>query len=366
MSGPAPEVDSISDDVRAAFNSVAERDNQPGAPEPSTPSVIPPPKVEKAEGERDAHGRFLPKNKDEIPPLTEPPKAPEAKAPEAKAPAAPTDPNAPVKLDASKPPQGWTPAMKEKWTAVPEDIKAEIIRREEDMAAGVQRIMQQTEPMRQVWGVLEPYAQYFDHIDMHPVEYLSQVIASEQILALGNPAQKFSQLLEIADGYGIPIRKALDEAMGGKLQAFIEESHKHHKTPPSIPPEIAQELAEQRQWRASLEQSAAKNELDVFAADTAKHPFLAQVRDQMADVIEAGICETYEDAYDYCVWKDPALRAKANGAAQPTPVQQRQVAAAAVVPPASSGLSVGASEDGLGDDVYADVRRAFAAQSQGV
>jgi len=365
-------VDNINDDVRAAFNSVAAAENVPAAPEPPVSDVIPPPKVEsKTEtGQRDAHGRFLPKDKDEkgeIPPITEPkaPKAPETSA----APVTPPDPNAPVKLDASKPPQGWTPALKEKWATVPEDIRAEIIRREEDMAAGVQRIMQQTEPMRQVWNVLEPHAQYFDHIDLEPAEYLTQMIASEQVLALGNPAQKFTQLLEIADGYGIPIRAALDQAMGGKLQQFIEESHKHHKTPPSIPPEIAQELAEQRQWRANLETTAAKNELEAFAADKAKHPFLEQVRDQMADAIEAGICETYEDAYDYCVWRNPELRARAaaqaNGGSQLNGVQQRQVAAAAVVPPASSGLST-AADDGLGDDIYSDVRRAIAAQTQGV
>jgi len=89
----------------------------------------------------------------------------------------------------------------------------------------------------------------------------------------------------------------------------------------------------------------------------------------MADVIEAGKADTYEEAYDYCVWRDPVLRAKAmaqaNGQSQLNGVQARQVAAAAVVPPASSGLST-AAEDGLGDDIYSDVRRAIAKQTQGV
>ena len=365
------EFDNINDDVRAAFNSVAAAENVPAAPEPTTSDVIPPPKVEsKTEGQRDAHGRFLPKDKDskdEIPPITEPKALAAPVTPPVSA--TPPDPNAPVKLDSTKPPQGWTPALKEKWGTIPEEIRSEIIRREEDMAAGVQRLMQQTEPAREVWNVLEPYAQYFEHIELEPAEYLTQMIASEQVLALGNPAQKFTQLLEIADGYGIPIRQALDQAMGGKLQAFIEESHKHHRTPPSLPPEVARELQEQRDWRANLEATAAKNELEAFAADKTKHPFLDQVRDQMADVIENGICETYEDAYDYCVWKNPDLRARAaaqaNGGSQLNGVQQRQVAAAAVVPPASSGLSTTAG-DGLGDDIYADVRRAIAAQSQGV
>jgi len=363
--------DNINDDVRAAFNSLAASEGSTAAPEPPVSDIIPPPKVEsKTDGVRDAHGRFLPKDKDEkdvIPPLTEP-KAP---VPPVTPPASstPPDPNAPIKLDATKPPQGWTPEMKAKWDKVPEDIRAEVIRREEDMAAGVQRLMQQTEPARQIYSVLEPYEPYFQQIELEPAEYLTQMIQSEQVLALGNPAQKFTQLLEIADGYGIPIRQALDQAMGGKLQAFIEESHKHHRTPPSLPPEVARELQEQRDWRANLEATAAKNELEAFTADKTAHPFMDQVRDQMADVIESGVCETYQDAYDYCVWKNPTLRAQAaaqaNGSSQLNGVQARQVAAAAVVPPASSGLST-APEDGLGDDIYADVRRAIAAQTSGV
>jgi len=363
--------DNINDDVRAAFNSVAATENVPAAPEPLTSDVIPPPKVEsKTEGQRDAHGRFVPKEKDDkdtIPPITEP-KAPAAPVTPPVS-ATPPDPNAPVKLDASKPPQGWTPALKEKWGTIPEEIRSEIIRREEDMAAGVQRLMQQTEPAREIYDALAEYGDYFEQIDIHPVDYLQQMIASEQILALGNPAQKFAKLLEIADGYGVPIRKALDQAMGGKLQSFLDESHKQHKTPAPIPPEVMQELQAQRQWRANLENTAAANELEAFAADKEKHPFLDQVREQMADVIEAGKADTYEEAYDYCVWRDPVLRAKAmaqaNGQSQLNGVQARQVAAAAVVPPASSGLST-AAEDGLGDDIYSDVRRAIAKQTQGV
>lgn len=357
---------SLQDDVRAAFESVAKAEGlEVETPKPSN-EVLPPVVTETEEGaERDAQGRFLPKNKEE--------KAPEVQTPEPKVPAEakpegqevtpPEGQTPPVKLDASKPPQGWTPALKEKWGTIPEDIRGEIIKREEDMAAGVQRIQQQYEPARQVFSEFAQHAQYFEHINMHPIQYIRNMIAAEQTLTLGNPAQKFTKLLELADDYGVPIRAALDQAMGGKLEHFIAESHKLHQTPPTLPPQVAQELAESRQFREQLESQAAQHELTTFAADKTKYPFFDEVREKMADAIEQGRATTYQEAYDYCVWLDPALRARAlahtNGVNQGNGIAQRQAAAGAIVPPGSAPLSKPGAEI-EGDDVDSDVRRAIA------
>lgn len=366
---------SMIDDVRAAFETVSKAEGaEVKAPEPKN-EVIPPVELEpeSSESGRDSQGRFLPKAKaketSEVP-APEPAKAPEkkpegeeVKAPEAKA---PTDPNAPLKLDASKPPQGYSQAIKDKWATIPEDIRGEIIKREEDMAAGVSRLQKQMEPMAQVFGEVAKHADYFQHIQMHPVQYIQNMIRAEQTLTLGNPAQKFTKILELADDYGVPLRKALDQAMGGKLEEFIAESHKMHKTPPQIPDAVARELQESRSWREKIETEAAQAELQAFEADTKAHPFFKEVRDKMADLIESGAAESYQDAYDICVWRDPALRARAlaqqNADSQAAGIAARQAAAGAVVPPEQAGITVPGT--GIeGDDTYADVRRAVSALS---
>jgi hypothetical protein len=362
------ENDTLHDDVRAAFESVAKSEGIEAPEFPKGASeVLPPVKLEEeSESGRDSQGRFLPKDK--TPQSPEVP-VPEAKAPEKKpegqevTPPEKPDPNAPVKLDPSKPPQAFSQPIKDKWATIPEDVRAEIIKREEDMAAGVTRLQKQMEPMAQVFGAVAPHAQYFQHIQMHPAQYIENMIRAEQTLTLGNPAQKFGKILELADDYGIPLRKALDEAMGGKLDAFLQESHKFHKTPPQLPPEVARELQEQRSWRDQIESQAAQSELQAFEADTKAHPFFKEVREKMADLIESGAADTYEDAYQICVYRDPALRARAlaqeNAAAQQNGIAQRQAAAGALVPPSSAPITPpGTGIDG--DDTYADVRRAIA------
>jgi hypothetical protein len=256
--------------------------------------------------------------------------------------------------------------MKEKWSTLPEDVRTEITRREEATATGVQKLMQHYEPMEEIYNTLLPYEQYFEHIQEDPRQYLTSMMGVEQTLRLGNPAQKIEMVLALADTYGVPIRPALDAAMNGKLNELMQNAHQQHKTPPAVPPHIQRELEEQRQWRAQVEDQAATGELQEFAAQPG-HEYLDHVRDDMADLIESGVVETYQDAYDLAIWRNPQLRAQAqaqqNGQQMLSGVQQRQQAAAAVVAPGQAPLTTGEPDD-KGADVYDDVRRAWNANAR--
>jgi hypothetical protein len=260
--------------------------------------------------------------------------------------------------------------MKEKWASIPEDVRGEITRREQDMAAGVQRLNQQYEPLRQIGGALQTYEPYFQHIQKPPQQYLNELIPIEQTLALGNPAQKLDMLLNVADKYGVPIRNVLNQAMGGTLKQTIDESHQKFGSPAPIPPQVQQELMTLRSQMDNIQNYAAKSELDTFVADTVNHPFFDNVREDMTKLLEAGACTTYQEAYDISVWRNPDLRgrvlAQANGQQQAAGIQQRQAAAAVAVPPASAniGRTQPAKDDGTGD-VYDDVRRAWEVAASG-
>jgi len=354
----------LHDDVKAAFDTVSADDTNPGSQVGSPPSeTLPPVEATPPPGEkpRRADGTFA--KADELPPITEPVK------PAAPAPAAPVpgqqpqalgDPATPVKLDPSKPPSAWTPASKAQWNTIPQPIREEIIRREEATAAGIQKLQQQYEPAQALMNELTPYEDYVSHIKVDPVEYLHTVIQSEQMLRLGNPAQKLGLLLNLGDQYGIPLRGAINEVLKGKLDETLAESHRRFQTPPSLPPEVARELREMREWRNNMESTAAQTELQAFAAD---HPLLEQVKDRMAQLLESGAVETYQDAYDVAVYQNPQLRQQAlalqNGQRQQNGIQQRQAAAASVVAPGSAPLEAGGDGVGDTDDVHEAVRRAW-------
>jgi hypothetical protein len=254
--------------------------------------------------------------------------------------------------------------MKEKWAGIPQDVREEITRREEATAAGIQKLQQQYAPAEALMHELTPYEDYVSHINVDPVEYLHNVIQSEQMLRLGNPAQKLGLLLALGDQYGVPLRSAVNQVLGGKLNETLAESHRRFQTPQALPPEIARELREMREWRSNMESTAAKTELDEFAKD---HPLLPHVTERMAQLIESGAVETYQDAYDVAVYQNPQLRQQAlalqNGQRQQGGIQARQQAAAGLVAPGSAPLETGGDGVGDTDDVHEAVRRAWNASA---
>lgn len=285
--------------------------------------------------------------------------APAAGTPGAAAPPAAGQPG--VVLDPSKPPQGWRPEVKEKWATIPEDIRSEIIRREEDSARGVERLRKFYEPMEQVYAAIAPHAQYFHHIQRNPQDYIHDVMQMEQSLTLGNPAQKLETVLAIGDRYGIPLRQIIDASMNGQLSAHLQKAHQMHGTPAPVPPQVQQELSRLRQLETQQAEAAAEIQLNEFLSTDP--PFFNEVSEQMEELLDSGIVKTYQEAYDLAVWRNPQLRAQAlaiaNGQQMSDGVRQRQVAAAAVStpPPAPLGAPASPEED---DSVEGSLRAAMA------
>ena len=366
----------VTDDVRAAIEAQQDPSGAPTAIEPGSSNddfapqrseVLPPvlpddkeaPPVPKEPGEtppRDpATGRF---QRTDAPALGQP--APSATGEQ------PDDDSA--HFDPAKPPSSWRNEAKAKWMTIPQDLREEITRREEATAFGVQKLMQQYEPMQDIYNAVAPYGDYLSHIQAEPKAYLSSMFNAEQTLRLGNPAQKMEMLLSMGDAYGIKLREVIDAAMGGNLQEVMAQAHQQHKTPPPVPPEIMQELNERRQWQTQMEDAAASDELAEFAAQPG-HEYLEHVREDMANLLEHGVVETYQDAYDLACFRNPQVRAgvaaRQAGQAQLTGVRARQEAAKSVVAPTGAPLVTGGEESKESDDTYDAVRKAWNQHASG-
>jgi hypothetical protein len=369
----------LHDDIRSAVESGKTTTATNGATPPpasddsfiSPPSEVLPPVMpdDKTTGKpvkegRNPDGTFAPKPKDETKPPIPGSKEGQIPLPLGTPPLIPGQPEE-KPFDPAKPPSAWTPEMKAKWQALPEDVRTEITRREEATAKGVQKLMQQYEPMEEIFNVIAPYEQYFEHIKEDPRDYLSSMIVTEQTLRLGNPAQKIELLLSLADTYGVPLRATLDTAMNGKLGELMAQAHQHHKTPPVVPIHIQRELQQARQFRDQIEDQAAELELQHFTT-TPGHEYVEHVREDMANLIEAGYAEDFQSAYELALWRNPQLRPvyiqMMQNAQQNTPpnaIQQRQAAAGAIATPNQAPLVTGGEESKEGDDLYDSVRQAW-------
>jgi hypothetical protein len=202
----------------------------------------------------------------------------------------------PTLLKEDKAPQSWSPAAREKWATIPEDLRKEIIRREEAAAIGVRQINERFTPAAKFTEALDPYIKEAQNGGIDPVGYISSVMQTEKALRTADVKGKFEILMRLADQYGVPLRDVINQSVG---QEVIKPQQ------PAIPQEVARELEENRRWRAEQETGAARRELESFSAN---NEFFNDVRMMMADLIQSGVARGLQDAYDQACWTHPSVR----------------------------------------------------------
>lgn len=254
-----------------------------------------------------------------------------------------------------KAPQSWTPAAREKWNAIPEDIRKEIVRREEAAVNGVRQLQEKYAPHEHFTNALAPLIQEAIQHNVAPEAYINQVMSAERVLRTADVPGKFQALLGIADQYGIPLREIINESVGQKVLGAPQQAQA-----PAVHPAVAAQLQEMNRWRAQQESQAVSQTVEQFSQGK---EFFSDVRVMMADLIDSGAARTLDEAYDRACWAIPEVRTvmlqrQQSGAA----VTQRQQRAAGISPP--TGGKVVVDEDfGNEDDVSDTIRKAFAQAS---
>lgn len=202
-------------------------------------------------------------------------------------------------------PTSWSKEGKESWKAIPDHIRKEILRREEASIRGVEKLKQQFAPLEELGNGLAPFIKEAVQGGVHPVAYISQVMQTERLLRTGDNKAKFQEILRICDQYGVPLRQIVNMSVGEKVlgEAPAPTTTAHAQ----LPPNVMQELEESRRFRQSISQEQATSAVSKFAADP-KHEFFEQVRDDMALLIERGVCDSLEAAYDKAVFMRDDIR----------------------------------------------------------
>ena len=296
--------------------------------------------------------------KPESPPPEKPEPAPQADKKEETPPAeAAKEPETPQgQWTQDKPPSSWTPGAQARWAEIPEDLRKEIVRREEASVRGLQQMRESYAPMDKMANDLYPFIKEAIDSRVEPSGYISSVLTTERNLRMGDKRQKFDILLQIGDQYGIPLREIINKSVG-------EEILKAPEAAPvaQLPPELMQELQESRKFREEYSQTNALAEVERFGKDK---PYFEAVRGRMADLIDKGAATSLEDAYDQATWGDATIRGKLIAAEKGQKINENQQRAAKVAVKDSDVVDT-VTIDENDDSIIAEVRRAYLASSSG-
>lgn len=250
-------------------------------------------------------------------------------------------------------PSSWSPASRELWNTLPESVREEVNKREQDSHTGVSKLKAEFDSYKSFSDTINSrFGGYFQSQGVvDPASAIVQVLSTEQALRTGSPEQKFHTLLRVADDYGIPLRQMFPP--GARLPAA-------GANPEQLHPAVKAQLDELAGWRAGVEQRAITSEIASFSADP-KNEFFNDVKGMMADLIEAKVCNSLKEAYDRAIWAHEGVRGvmlgRQAGAGAAAQASQRASAAAAISPAPGNAVVV---PDGDADDsIEGMVKRAY-------
>lgn len=274
----------MSDDLRAALESAFEKDD---AEVSQDTNVVNEPDTEVTnEQPRDESGKFSAKETQEAPsePAAPPPAEPEIKAP-----------------------SSWKPEAKEAYIKAergeqltPQEIKlltAEANRREADYHKGLEGYKTHAQRAREFEQALQPYQQTIQQMGLDGPTAAARMLQVEHTLRYADPATKAAMLNKIAQDYGIDMGMAQSvPQQDPQTQYLMQQLNELRQT--------------QQMWQNTIQQQErekANYELTNFSSTGEKTHFEA-VRNDMADLLEAGKAQSLEQAYEMAIWMRPDVR----------------------------------------------------------
>lgn len=213
-------------------------------------------------------------------------------------------------------PKAWKANAQKKWAGVDPDIRAEVHRREKEIAKVFGETSGIREHVKQFSDVIRPYEARFRSSGMQPLELVGELLKADHILSTSPATARAEFMARVIKDYGVDIR-ALDSALAGEKVEDPVTSRVEALLAERLSPLQAFISQQQNVARAQEHQiqSEAAATIDGMFQDNAKFPHLEAVRQDMADIIEMNarrhVYLTPEQAYTRAVAMNPEWGAQA-------------------------------------------------------
>lgn len=228
--------------------------------------------------------------------------APETPAPEAapEAPAAETLPDLRV-------PSSWDAESKAAFQSVLPRLGKEkefdrllrqALKREDDFHKGINEYKGYKDKWSEVDQVLQPYQATLQSLGLKSTDVIRDAMAADHALRYGAPQQKSQAFQRLAEHYGIDL-KSLGQPQQNADPTVSALQRELYDLKTRVQSRDSQ--AEQHTRAQTLA------ELEAFEKDPA-HMYYADVKPEMAALLESGTAKDLKDAYDRAVYANPKVR----------------------------------------------------------
>jgi hypothetical protein len=216
------------------------------------------------------------------------------------APGSETPETPPTSMEVPSAPKTWRAEAAASWSSLPETVRAEILKREDDIFRGIEGYKSDAAFGKSLKGALDPFLPTLQKYGIDPARQISGLMSAHQTLALGSPDEKIALFQKLASDYGIDLGAVSAEA------PFVDPAVQALRSELST---IKSQLSQAETAKAAAEAAEMQRSVTAFAADPA-HPHFGEVASDMAVLLQKGVCADLKEAYEKAVWANPVTRAK--------------------------------------------------------
>ena len=198
--------------------------------------------------------------------------------------------NAPISLKGEE---------KAKWSELPKWAQETIIRRESEAEKKITAMDEERHFGKKIKEVVTPYTPLFAMSNTTPEQGIREMLNYAQILQTGTPQSKGLLLHQLAQRWGADMRFTPEAATQpqNQLSVLQQELQRTKEELARLPQTLKQQQSE----------AEIKTIIENFANDP-KNIHYEKVKPAMAALLQGGIAQDMQDAYDKACFADPDIR----------------------------------------------------------
>ena len=245
-----------------------------------------------------------------------------------------------------RPPASWKKDYHEAWTTADPKLKEYAWKREEEMRAGVQPLLSKAQYADQMQQAIEPYMNNIRGLGIEAPQAVKALMEADNVLRHGSPQQKQQYFAQLAQQYGINM---------GEVQTQPTDPNFY-----AIQNELAQVRGEVLNWKQ--QQEAAQNQalLQEINQFQTKAEYFEEARPTMIQLLNSGVAQDLDDAYQKAIRLDNDLFMKHQQASQgAADAAKREASNKAAKAARAAAVSVKSSTPGAATSTKAQDRRSM-------
>lgn len=190
-------------------------------------------------------------------------------------------------------PSSWKRDVAAKWADLPAEVKAEIQRRETEYHKGIEQYKPYAQLGQEYERVVGPNMDMIKQSGVQPAQALEYLFNAHRTLTYGTPDQKREAIARIARDCQIDLKDLSPAApVDPQVQQLMQER---------------QQLQHFQQETLQQQQQAVLNQIQEFA-QAPGHEHFEAVKQDMSMMLQSGMAQDLQEAYDKAVWARADLR----------------------------------------------------------